>query len=94
MRVVRGTRGLITLSESISTLGANWPGSRWPAAGQRLGHLMARLSHCRPGVLSHAASQEEFGKKREREKKNTSTSNNHSCLFQGIQVQKYSHFSC
>lgn len=41
-RCERG-RGLITTSESISTLRANWPGNEWPAAGQRLGHLMAVL---------------------------------------------------
>lgn len=44
---MRKRQGLITASESISTLRANWPGSEWPAAGQRLGHLMAPLSHCR-----------------------------------------------
>lgn len=44
---MRKRQGLITPSESISTLWANWPGSEWPAAGQRLGHLMALLSHCR-----------------------------------------------
>lgn len=50
-RLIKGGRwgrrqGLITGSESIPTLWANWPGSEWPAAGQRLGHLMAFLSHC------------------------------------------------
>lgn len=50
-RLIKGGRwgrrqGLITASESIPTLWANWPGSEWPAAGQRLGHLMAFLSHC------------------------------------------------
>lgn len=44
---MRTRQGLITVNESISTLRANWPGSEWPAAGQRLGHLMAVLSHCR-----------------------------------------------
>lgn len=44
---MRKRLGLITASESISTLRANWPGSEQPAAGQRLGHLMALLSHCR-----------------------------------------------
>lgn len=44
---VRKRQGLITASESILTLWANWPGSERPAAGQRLGHLMAPLSRCR-----------------------------------------------
>ena len=38
---MRKRPALITASESISTLRANWPGSERPAAGQRLGHLMA-----------------------------------------------------
>lgn len=50
-RLIKGGRwgrrqGLIKASESIPTLWANWSGSEWPAAGQRLGHLMAFLSHC------------------------------------------------
>lgn len=44
---MRTRQGLITANESISTLRANWPGSEWPAAGQRLGHLMAVLSRRR-----------------------------------------------
>ncbi|KAI9525838.1 hypothetical protein NQZ68_002386 [Dissostichus eleginoides] len=46
-RLMRKRPALITASESISTLRANWPGSERPAAGQRLGHLMAVISLCR-----------------------------------------------